>query len=58
MGPVLVDGAAHRRLDGIGRIEADVSLIEAVGIRDAVHHVADAHDAGERNVIEEITHMC
>ena len=32
---VLVDGAAHRRLDRVGRVEADVPLIEAERILDA-----------------------
>jgi len=53
---VLVDRAAHRRLDGFGRVEAHVPLIEPERIRDAVHHVADADDAGEWNVVEELPH--
>ena len=44
---VVGDRARHRRLDGVGRVEADVALIEAKRIGDRVHHVADADDAGE-----------
>ena len=54
---VLVDRALHRRLDGVGRVEADVALIEAERILDAVHHVADADDAGERNAVEKLAHV-
>ncbi len=53
---VVVDGAAHRVLDRIRRVEADISLIEAKGILDAVHHVADADDAGEGNGVDELGH--
>src|SRR5262249_21023829 len=54
--PVFVDGAMHRRLDGFGRVEADVALIEAERVLDAVHHVADADDAGKGDGVEELTH--
>ena len=53
---VLVDGAAHRRLDRVGRVEADVALIEPEGVLDRVHHVADADDAGERDDVEVFAH--
>ena len=53
---VLRDRLDHRRLDGIGRIEAHVALIETKWIRDRVHHVADADDAGERNAVEVRSH--
>ena len=46
----------HGFLDGIGRVEADVSLIEPEWILDAVHHVADADDAGERDGVEVFAH--
>jgi hypothetical protein len=57
MAPVVVDGAAHRRLDRVGRVEADVALIEPERVLDRVHHVADANDAAERNGIEQFAHF-
>jgi len=42
---VVVDRAAHRRFDRVGRVEAHVSLIQTKWILDGVHHVADADDA-------------
>src|SRR5438034_1109466 len=56
MRAVLVDRAAHRLLDGVGGIEAHIPLIEAERILDAVHHVADADDAGEGDIVEEGAH--
>ena len=54
---VLVDGAAHRRLDRLGRVEADVALIEPERVVDRIHHVADADDAGERDDVEVFAHL-
>src|SRR4029078_4008521 len=54
--PILVDRLADRRLDAVGRVEADVPLVETERILDAVHHVADADDAGERDGIEQLAH--
>ena len=51
-----LDGLAHALLEGLGRVEADVALVEAEGVLDRVHHVADAHDAGHRKRVEEDTH--
>ena len=42
---IVVDRAVHRALDGIGRVEAHVPLVQAERILDGVHHVADADDA-------------
>ena len=53
---VLVDGAAHRALHCVGRVEAHVPLIQAERIPDAIHHVADADDSRKRNGIEEAAH--
>ena len=39
-------------LTDVGRVEADVALIEPERPVDRVHHVADADDAGERNLVE------
>ena len=36
-------------LEGLGRVEGDVALIEAERILDGVHHVADANDGGDGN---------
>src|SRR5829696_3926780 len=47
----------HRVLDGVRRVEAHVPLVEAERILDAVHHVANADDAGERNPVEKLTHL-
>ena len=44
----------HRPLHRLRRVEADVPLVEAKRILDAVHHVADADDAGEGHRIEEL----
>ena len=44
--------ALHRRFERVRRVEADVPLIEPERILDAVHHVADADDAGERHGVE------
>ena len=54
---VLVDGAAHGRLDRLGCVEADVALIEPERVLDRVHHVADANDAGERDDVEVCAHL-
>ena len=48
VGLVFVDGAPHRRLDGVRRIEADVALVEPVGIGDRVSDRECTDDAGER----------
>src|SRR4030095_1895291 len=56
MRTVLVDGAPHRRFYCLRRVEADVPLIEPERILDAVHHVADANDAGEGNAVEIFAH--
>ncbi len=53
---VLVDGPPHRVLDRVRRVEAHVSLIEAKRILDAVHHVADADDAGQGDGVDELGH--
>src|SRR5258708_5891032 len=53
---VLVDGAAHRRLYGVGCVEAHVPLVETEGVLDGVHHVADADDAREGNGVQELSH--
>ena len=42
---VLVNGAMHRSLDGVRRVETDVALIEPERPIDGVHHVADADDS-------------
>src|SRR6185436_5795612 len=54
--PVLVDGAPHRALHGVRRVEADVALVETKRVRDGIHHVADADDAGEGDAVEELAH--
>ena len=53
---VVVNRLPHRLLDGIRRVEADVPLIEAERILDAVHHVADADDARQRNGVDVLGH--
>src|SRR6185503_13898664 len=50
------DRAYDRRLHRLRRIEADVALIETERIRDGIHHVANADDAGERYLVEVQTH--
>ena len=47
VGVVVRDGPDDRILHRLGRIEADVALIETKRLVDGVHHVADADDAGE-----------
>ena len=52
MSLVVGDRARHRRLDRVGRIEADVALVEAKRILDREHQVADVDDTGKRNAVE------
>ena len=56
MSVVVVDGAVHRALDRLGRVETHVPLIEAERILDGVHHVANPDDAGERHRVEKVGH--
>ena len=49
---ILGDAFDERVLDGVRSVEADIALIEAKRLVDGVHHVADADDAGERNLVE------
>jgi hypothetical protein len=49
---VFRDRAGHRVLDAVGRVEADVALVEAIWVRDRIHHVANPDDAGERNLVQ------
>ncbi len=53
---ILVDRTPHRALDRLRRVEAHVALVEPERILDAVHHVADADDAGQRDGVEEAAH--
>jgi hypothetical protein len=49
---VLGNRPRHRGLHGVGRVEADIPLVETERIGDRIHHVADADDAREGNRVE------
>ena len=57
MGVIVRDRFDQRVFQRIGRVEAEVALVEAERALDRVHHVADADEARKRDVIQVRRHF-